>query len=100
MTFHFIEGATLLVVVGFILLGCPVSDEGQVYRMVTASQKAVSCSTSVLSGFSCVLQMLLMETVAMEGRAVHLAPLQPAQGITLCHQDLAMHQETKVQYPS
>lgn len=37
-----------------------------------------------------------METVAMEGRAVQPAALQLAQGITLCHQDLAMHQETKV----
>lgn len=47
-----------------------------------------------------VPQMLLMETVAMEGRAMHPAPPWPAQGTTLCHQDLAMHQETKVQYPS
>lgn len=68
--------------------------------MVAASQKAVSCPDSVLSGSSCVPQMLLMETVAMEERAVRLAPLQPAQGITLCHQDLALPQETKVQYPS
>lgn len=35
----------------------------------------------------------------MEGRVVPPALLQPAQEITLCHQDLAMHQETKVQYP-
>ncbi|GAB5579398.1 GREB1-like protein isoform X3 [Prionailurus iriomotensis] len=42
-----------------------------------------------------VVQMLLMETVAMEGRAVPPALLQPAQEITHYHQDLAMHQETK-----
>lgn len=68
--------------------------------MVAASQKIVFCPASILSGSSCVLQMAVMETVTMEGRAVHLAPLQPVQGITLCHQDLAMHQETKVQYSS
>lgn len=68
--------------------------------MVAASQKVVSCPASILSGSSRVLQMALMEMVTMVGRAVHLAPLQPAQEITLCHQDLAMHQETKVQYSS
>ena len=44
--------------------------------------------------------MLLMETVAMEERAVRLAPRPPAQGIIRCHQDLALPRETKVQYPS
>lgn len=68
--------------------------------MLAASQKAVSCPASILSASSHLLQMLLMETVAMEGRTVQRVPLQPAQGITLCHQDLAMHQETKVRYSS
>ena len=44
--------------------------------------------------------MLLMETVAMEERAVRLAPRPPAQGIIRYHQDLALPRETKVQYPS
>lgn len=105
MIFHVTEGTALMVVVGFAQLSCPVHGKSLNPRLcacctVAASQKAVSCPGSLLSSSSFVPQMLLMETVAMEERAVRLAPRPPARGIIHCHQDLALPRETKVQYPS
>lgn len=98
-----------MVVVSFTQLYCPVREMSLnpavcgLSRLHVEKFSVTECSVllSLCSESSShVVQMLLMETVAMEGRAVPPALLQPAQEITHYHQDLAMHQETKVQYPS